>query len=565
MTGEGTAREPELTVRAIAIGTLLGGLLAAGNVYSGLKLGYVDTGATLYVLVSFALFAALGRPLSGRETNAAQVAGGSAASMAVTAGLVGPVPALAMLGQAPSSAWIAVWGAILAVFGTLLALPFRRQLIEDEALPFPSGRAAGELIKGLVARAGAGRGRVRALFAATTAAILVVAVRELWGTIPAELLLPLVVAGIPPTALHLGFMMSPLIAGVGLLVGLRVGLSILGGGVLAWLVIAPALDRRGAIDVSDFGSAISWLLWPGAALMVASSLASLAFGARELWRGWSRRRAELGGREWRWMRAGAVLCAAGLVAVGWLGFGVNPLISVAALVIAVVFSIVGMRASGETDQTPSGPLGGLSQVLIGATAPGSTVPTLFAGGVTNGASAHAATMMHAWKAGHLLGSAPGRLLAAQLLGVAVGVASSIAAYVLLDAAYGIGSEALPSPPAISWKATAEVVQGGISAMPAGAPMAALIGALVGVLLTALERWGGRVARFAPSPVALGIGFIVPLSMTGTIALVAVALAIFRRGRTEWTEHHVPSVAAGLIAGEAMAALVFAALVVAGLR
>ena len=78
----------------------------------------------------------------------------------------------------------------------------------------------------------------------------------------------------------------------------------------------------------------------------------------------------------------------------------------------------------------------------------------------------------------------------------------------------------------------------------------------------VDRW--PVGRFTPSPVALGIGFIVPASLGAGIALGAVAFAYLRRAYPDWSAENGPSLAAGLITGESLTALVFAGLVVAGL-
>src|SRR5207249_5920410 len=97
-------------------------VLAAANVYAGLKIAFVDTGSTTIVLLTFAAFA---RRFTAREANVAQVVGSSAATMAVTAGLIGPVPALVLGHRDPSALAIGAWGCALAVFGTLIAIPFR--------------------------------------------------------------------------------------------------------------------------------------------------------------------------------------------------------------------------------------------------------------------------------------------------------------------------------------------------------------------------------------------------------------------------------------------------------
>jgi uncharacterized oligopeptide transporter (OPT) family protein len=554
------AGERELTPRAIATGLLYGTILAAGNVYTGIKIGYLDGGMSVVVLLSFATFAASRRPLTRLETTNAKVAGSTAATMALTAGVIGPVPALEMGGHSTSPFWVAVWGAALGLFGTLLAVPFRRQLIVDDALPFPSGHAAGELIKTLASEPGSSGQRVMVLAAAAGTAVLIVLLRDVWTLVPAAIVIPIAIAGIPAAALGVGIGISPLMVGVGMLVGPRIAISMVAGGILAWCILAPSLHGHDGIDAGSYVSVIAWLVWPGASLMVASSLATLGFDIGKLWRAWTQRSGRRGS-EWRWVWPGIATCAAAIVVIGWFGFGVSPIISVLALVLAVIFSIVGMRATGVTDQTPGGPLGALAQGIVGATSPGSTVPTLFAGGVTNGAAAHSATMVQVWKTGELLGNSPGRLLAVQLGGAVLGAVASVLGYLLIDQAYGIGSAALPSPAAQSWKATADVVKGGIDTMPAGAHIAALIAAAAALLLTWLERT--PAARFIPSPIALGIGFILPLNASAGIALGAILFAVTRRARPSLTERHGATVAAGLITGEALIALVLAALVVTG--
>jgi uncharacterized oligopeptide transporter (OPT) family protein len=552
---------PELTVRSLAVGLAVGSLLAAGNIYAGLVLGVVADAALTIVLVSFGVFAALAsiaRPLAAREANAGQVAGNSAAQMAVTAGLAGPIPALAMSGAAPNPVWVALWAAALGVLGTVLAAPLRRTFIEERSLPFPTGRATAELIGSLSGDAGDGGSQIRWLAAMAILAALVTAARDGAGWIPAAIALPLSIAGVPAAVYTLGVGLSPLLVGVGLLVGARIGASILGGALLAWAVIGPLLVARGEADAS-FEGLIGWLLWPGVAFMVSSSLASLAFGAPALWRRTSSPRTAAAAPRDRRAIAGGVACAALVIAIGWFGFGVQPLIGAAAVVLAVLFSVVAIRAMGETDTTPSGPLGGLTQIAVGAAAPGSA-NTLFAGGVTNGVSSHAATLMQGFCAGRILGSRPRALLVAQLLGIAFGTAAAVVAYHLLDRAYVIGSQVLPAPSALSWKATADVLAGGLAGMPRGAAIAAGIAAAAGVALSALER--SRAGRFLPSPVALGIGFIVGVQSAVAIVAGVALLALARRRASGWSQTHTPAIASGLIAGESLCAILVAALVLA---
>jgi uncharacterized oligopeptide transporter (OPT) family protein len=531
----------ELSARALGLGAAAGAVIAAANVYAGLKLGYVDAGTTTIVLVAFAVFGRRG--MAPLEANAAQVVGSSAGAMAVTAGLIGPVPALALSGHPVAPAIVIAWSVVLAAFGTLLAVPFRDSLIVTRRLAFPTARAAGEVIQRLFVEGARPAGSVRWMIAGALVAAAITVGRDALHVVPAALLIA--------APLSIGVAASPLLFGVGLLVGARIGLSVLLGAAIAWLGIAPALVERGLAQAS-YASAVSWTLWPGAALMVTGSVMALVLGGGALiraLRGAGRARGGL-----------AVLgCALVLIALAWRGFGIHPGFAALAVGLAAVCSVAAMHATGETDNTPAGPLGGLTQIVVGAVGPGGVGTPLAAGAIVNGAAVHAATMMNAYKAGEVVGNrAPARLVVAQLAGVVFGAVAAAVAYWLIREAYGLGTAAMPAPGATSWKATADAVAGGAAGMPAGAPIAAAIAAAVAIGLTVAERW----TRALPSAIAMGVGFLVPASIAAALAIGALAFAAIARGAPAWHARSGPPLAAGLIVGEAFAGVVIAAIVVA---
>jgi len=553
-----TAARAELSVRALAFGVVLGALLAAANVYAGLKLGFVDAGTTTIVLLAFAAFGAGRRRFTALEANVAQVAGSSAGAMAVTAGLIGPIPALAMTGRDVAPATILVWAVVLAVFGTLAAIPFRDSLIVVKRLAFPSARAAGEVIRTLFVEGDRQRGSIRLLAAAAIASAAVTVARDYLTIVPGGWMLPIAIAGVPAAQLSIGIAASPLLAGVGLLVGARIALSMLLGTAIAWLGIAPALVRH-ELATASYPSVVSWTLWPGASLMVAGSLTALVLGGRALLRAFGRD-VGLGARAARQVKLAIGVAAVALVVIAWRGFGISPAFGAIAVVLAAVFSVAAMHATGETDNTPAGPLGGLTQIVIGALGPPSVATPLAAGGIVNGAAVHASTMLNAWKTGEVIGTtSPARLVTAQLAGVIGGAVAGVVAYWLVREAYGLGTVAMPAPGATSWKATAEAVAG--HAMPAGAPIAALLGAVVGAALTLAER--SRLRGKLPSAIALGVGFIVPASIAVALAIGALAFAAVARRAPSWHARSGPALASGLIVGEAFAGVVIAAVVVLG--
>src|SRR5437870_7286301 len=141
--------------------------MAAGNVYVGLKSGVWDAGMVLAAIAGFALFAAFRRmgasAYTPLENNITQVTSASMASMPATAGVLGAIPGLALLGHHYPAWAIGAWGLALGVLGVLIALPLRKRLLDDERLPFPLGIATAEVIEAMHGVTGDALRRARAL------------------------------------------------------------------------------------------------------------------------------------------------------------------------------------------------------------------------------------------------------------------------------------------------------------------------------------------------------------------------------------------------------------------
>jgi uncharacterized oligopeptide transporter (OPT) family protein len=143
----------------------------------------------------------------------------------------------------------------------------------------------------------------------------------------------------------------------------------------------------------------------------------------------------------------------------------------------------------------------------------------------------------------------------------VGAVVVVPVYNLVVHAYGLGTAVMPAPGAISWKATADAVQRGTTAMPEGSGVAMAIAFALGVGLTLVGNT--RVARYLPSPVPLGIAFLVPAPLGCALFVGSMAVAIVRARCPQWAEENIPSLAGGAIAGESLTGIVIAALITLG--
>jgi uncharacterized oligopeptide transporter (OPT) family protein len=99
-----------------------------------------------------------------------------------------------------------------------------------------------------------------------------------------------------------------------------------------------------------------------------------------------------------------------------------------------------------------------------------------------------------------------------------------------------------------------VAEHGISAMPAYAPIAAAIAFVIAVVLGL-----PAVAKYAPSPVAMGMAFILSPSISITLAIGGFARWFVARRSTRAADEEGVALASGMIGGEAFAGLLIAAL------
>ncbi|QRN99318.1 OPT/YSL family transporter [Archangium violaceum] len=571
MDGVGKDSPRELTPRALVAGGLIGAGLAVSNVYMGLKLGLWESGGVLASLLAFsgmkALSARWGPAPSSLETNLAQTAATAAGAMPAAAGLMGAIPALSLLGR-PTPGWVVgLWGVGLGVLGVLMAFVLRRRLLEEEALPFPSGAVTAELVSTLHASGAAPVMRTGWMWGAGLGGMCVTWLREGWKVLPATSFLPGRLGGVPLEQLQLGVGWSPMLLGLGVLVGPQAGLSLLLGALVAWGVLAPWLVREGRVASASYELLVAWLTWPGVGLMVGASAVTLVTLGLSL----PRTAVELLRRGRAHQARGDAASGGGVLAlalsvlvllgVGHAGFGLHPLALLGVLLLSLPLCAVGARAAGLTDISPVATMGDLQQGVFGAVSPGQPALGVAAGSVAAGTMAQTGVSLWSFQTGRLLGASPHWQLRVQLAGVLLGAAVSVPTYFLLVTAHGPGSSELPVPFALQFRAVAEVSARGLAGLPPSAALAAGLGAGVGLVLSVLSR--GRLARFVPSATALGIGFLVPARDAVTLCLGALLAAGFLRVRPG-SSSVLHMLGAGAIVGESLLGLLLIVLGLLGL-
>ena len=136
--------EPELTIRAVITGIVLGLLLTPCNIYTGLKIGWSFNMSITAALLSFGFWKlmhelSMARPWGLLESNINQTTASSAASI-ISGGLVAPIPALALVSgiQLPWYQLIA-WVFSVSFLGIWLAYLLLNAFLVRSSLPLPAG------------------------------------------------------------------------------------------------------------------------------------------------------------------------------------------------------------------------------------------------------------------------------------------------------------------------------------------------------------------------------------------------------------------------------------------
>ena len=549
----------ELTARALLTGLLLGALLTPSNVYSGLKIGWSFNMSVIALLVGFAFWQSVsstfGRPRwTLLESNITQTTASSCASI-ISGGLVAPIPAYTLLtGQQLGSPALMAWVFSVSFLGVWVAWYLRPSLIVSAGLRFPEGMATLATLQQIFSH-GAEAGR--RLWVLGGAALLSAAVKLM------DTFVWMLPRWAPSTHLErLTFTFEPslLLVGFGGIIGLRVGLSLLLGALLAWGLLAPWLLAEGlvrlpaAADGPQFAVLIEWLLWPGVSLMVCATLTSL--GVRLL-----RPRTAAKRGDWRlprvalWPAVGLGLAVA-LVVMLQIGlFGIHPGLALLSIPLALLLATVAARVVGATGIPPIGAIGQLSQLGFGVFAPGQVPVNLMSANTAGGAAGQCTDLLNDFKVGHAIGAAPGRQAVAQCLGILLGSVVGVLAYQLLipDPQSMLITPEWPAPAVATWKAVAEALTGGLGALPFDVRWAMLVGALCGVTLGALEALlPERRVHWLPSSAALGLAFIIPASISLMMTFGAVLYWCFVSRWRSLGERFVIVAAAGLVAGESMA-------------
>ncbi|MCX8228420.1 MAG: OPT/YSL family transporter [Planctomycetota bacterium] len=591
---------PQLTVRAVLMGSFLGFLLAFTNLYIGLKTGWALGVAITACILSYSIWNFFQKtglaksPMTILENNCMQSTA-SAAGYSTGGTMVSAIAALLLLSVTPENpkgehmGWVvlATWTIFLAAFGTVLAIPLKRNMINKERLKFPSGTAAAVTLQSLYSEGDVAIKKARAMFTAAGIGAIFPILIELkikagegliaaewhifdWFTAPGSY---------KPSDWTMVWDVNPVMIAAGKLVGMRIGIYMLIGGLALifgigdWGLSADAFTTPGGDEV--YAISKPWKAWKELGLWLGVPI-MLSYGLLQFFAQWktivraisslkgggsSEADAKAAETEvpFSWFAVLLTLSSAALIYTAKTFFDIPIHFGLLAIFMTFFLALVAARATGESDITPVGAMGKIMQLTFGTFIPSGTANLMSASITANGAGC-CADLLTDLKSGYLLGANPRRQFVAQMMGILAGTAATVTGFYLLvpDATALTGttladgshvSPDFPAPAAQAWKAVAEVMTGGgFAAMHPFHIIAIQWGLGIGTLCLALEMIFPKKKAWLPSATGLGLGLILPFQYPLSMAFGAFIAWIWERKNKEHFSTYMVPVAAGMIAG-----------------
>jgi putative OPT family oligopeptide transporter len=451
-----TANLPELTWRALIMGTVLGMVFGASSLYLVLKVGLTVSASIPVAVIAITLFGmakkAGGREATILENSITQTAGSAGESLAFGLGVT--MPAIMILGFDLEISRVMLVGVLGGLLGILMMIPMRRTMIVDQhrELKYPEGTACAEVLKAAAtpsSREAAGEVRLEGSDEARAARHRAFIIFGGFGlgllykvlNISLKLWKDTVnfVFGAPLKAGSMGAEISPELLGVGYIIGPRIAMTMAAGGVLSYLLLIPMIKffgdlltvplAPGTMLIKDMGPddiRSAYVLYIGAGAVAAGGLISLVRSLPTIWNGLKGGLAGIGKGSagdsslrtdqdipLKWVVIGCL----GIIAVITFAtpLHMNLLGALLILVFGFLFSTVSSRLTGEVGSS-SNPISGMAVatllftclifLLMGWTGGRYYVTALSVGAIVCIAASNAGTTSQDLKTGFLVGATP---------------------------------------------------------------------------------------------------------------------------------------------------------------
>ena len=578
--------EKELSLSSIVIGILLAVVFGAANAYLGLRVGMTVSASIPAAVISMGAYRALKRFFQRDtilESNMVQTIGSAGESLA--AGAIFTIPALFLwakegVTEQPRMLTISAIALCGGILGVLFMVPLRKALIVKEhgVLPYPEGTACAEVIL-----AGEQRGSSSTtVFAGMGLAAFFKVIVDGLKVVPGS-----IVAPIKTLKTQFAIQVYPALIGVGYICGAKISSYMLSGGLLGWFVMIPAIVTFGGDTILYPGtdtianmyaaggaSAIwgSYIRYIGAGAVAAGGIISLVKSMPmiittfvEAMKGLTSSGKGSGLRTDKDMDMRIILGGILVITIViWLLPAIPVTFGGALLIVlfGFFFGAVSSRMVGIVGSS-NNPVSGMAiaTLLIATLALKSTGDTgahgmmgaIAIGSVICIIAAMAGDTSQDLKTGYILGATPVKQQIGEIIGAFVSALAIGGVLVLLDNAYGFGTDELSAAQATLMKMIVEGV------MEGNLPWALIfIGVFIAIVI--------EILGIPVLPVAIGL--YLPLELTTTIMVGGIIRwAVDKKTKSEKKTEDASSgilFCSGLIAGEGLVGILLAILTVVGI-
>jgi putative OPT family oligopeptide transporter len=595
-----TTSMAELTAKALILGVIMAVVLGAANAYVGMTAGLTVAATFPAAVVAMAVLRGFGGTVL--EENIARTT--ASVGEALVAGAIFTIPAFVLSGAwdelryIPSTAIMLIGG----VLGVLFVIVLRRTLVVEADLPFPEAVAASEIVK-----AGQG-GQTGAMFL-----FAAMGMAGFWELLKNSRGINLVmdhasrffsfgrssieIVGqrfeYTGGALVFSPNASPMLMGVGYIVGTRISNVLFSGAVMGWLVLVPlalflnpgmgagVAEGQAWTDVAmDVWSNQVRPLAVGAMIVAAfytlySLRESLVAGIGKALKniglagggGSDRTEIDLPLKRIFVAIGGAAIATFFLYYYFAQSFKGAVVLTLVMVVLGFLFAAVAgylVALIGSSNNPISGLtlsallIAAVLMVALGVTSVQGVAGVLGVAGVVCCTAGIAGDMMQDLKVGHILGGTPWRMEIGEIIGVIFAAMVLALPLMALHRVYTIGSADLPAPQAGLMALMANGIVAGEMAWPL---------VIAGMFLAL-----GLILIKAPAPMLVAVGMYLPFYSTAAIFVGGLIKWMFDRNlkRTGYSdeekqraENNGVLLSSGFIAGESLMAVFIALLVIGG--
>lgn len=501
-------------------------MLAITNIYTTVLTGWGDGGSIIAVVGSVLILGSLGRRKPTIESlNMGQTMASAGASVGFATAAYAAVPMVDPTFQ-PDGVTMTILFMAMATLGTLVGVSVRKSMIRYY---FPSGTACAVIQKAVTASEDSAESRRPARLLALWGAVAVV-----W-TLPVKLATkaggPGLITRIPLGIRELAISLDPLALGVGIVVGPRVGLSMILGALSVPFLIQPALHKA---NIAEPAIITHWVSWIAISLLTLPTFATIGFALMFRLPPIVPAGFAPGTVEHRPPRRRKLLYTAiGLVSAlttavcSHAFIGLSWPISVLIMAVSLPLCLMNGRVTGETDVNPvllvvivlmssfaflvagkhNGALLLLGMAIIGGTLAGMAVD-----------------MMQDYRTGYLVNGNPHHQTSVQFIGGILGALCAVPFMLLLNAKFGFGPGAgLTAPGQTIYAEMALAFASGGSGFTRELLVTIALVSLAGCMYAFFAAWP-RTSAWMPSIFGAGMGLLLPFE---------IGAAIFVGGMLKW--------------------------------